>query len=131
MSSILEQYYDAFNRGDAAGMLALLDEDVLHEPCQGKPRQGKAMFAEFLDHMNHCYKERVIEPRILYSADGSHGSAEFQLEGTYLRTDEPLPPAHGQIYRLRVGTFFEFKNGKITRVSNHYNLEYWIEQISS
>ena len=130
MTSILENYYAAFNRGDAAGMLALLDDDVLHEPCQGEPRKGKALFTEFLDHMNRCYKEQVINPSILYSADGARASAEFRLEGTYLQTDEPLPAAHGQKYILRVGTFFEFKDGKITRVSNHYNLQSWIDQIS-
>lgn len=131
MTSILDEYYAAFNRGDANGMLALLSDDVVHEPCQGEPRHGKAMFAEFLDHMNHCYKEQVINPSILFAADGSRASAEFRLEGTYLQTDEPLPTAHGQTYTLRVGTFFEFKDGKISRVSNHYNLQNWIDQISA
>jgi steroid delta-isomerase-like uncharacterized protein len=130
MSTILEQYYTAFNRGDTQAMLALLSDDVLHEPCQGQPRHGKALFAEFLAHMDRCYKEQVINPQILYAEDGSRASAEFRLEGTYLQTDEPLPPAHGQTYVLRVGTFFELKNGKICRVSNHYNLQHWIDQIS-
>lgn len=130
MTTLLHTYYDAFNRGDAAGMLALLSDDVLHEPCQGEPRHGKQLFTEFLDHMNRCYKEQVINPSILYSADGTRASAEFRLDGTYLQTDEPLPAARGQNYVLRVGTFFDIKDGKITRVSNHYNLQSWIDQIS-
>ena len=44
------------------------------------------------------------------------------LNGTYLETNSDLPPARGQGYRLRVSTFFEFRNGKIARVRNHYNL---------
>ncbi|HWW65055.1 MAG TPA: nuclear transport factor 2 family protein [Sphingomonadaceae bacterium] len=128
--TIIEAYYDAFNRGDAEGMLALLDDTVLHEPCQGAPREGKALFAEFLAHMNACYEERVIEPSILYAADGSRASAEFRLEGRYIATDEPLPPARGQTYSLRVGAFFEIGGGRIRRVSNHYNLQSWIDQVS-
>lgn len=33
--ALLDQYYGAFNRGDAESMLALLAEDILHEPSQG------------------------------------------------------------------------------------------------
>jgi steroid delta-isomerase-like uncharacterized protein len=53
------------------------------------------------------------------------------LKGTYLKTDEGLPPARGQQYTLRVGAFFELKDGRILRVSNHYNLQHWLRQISA
>jgi len=128
--TVIERYYDAFNRGDADAMLALLAPDVRHEPCQGAPREGKALFAAFLAHMNRCYEERVIAPSILYSADGTRASAEFALEGRYVATDDPLPPAAGQAYALRVGAFFEIADGVIRRVTNHYNLQSWIDQVS-
>lgn len=128
---LLETYYTAFNAQNNEGMLALLSDDVLHEPCQGKPRSGKALFREFLAHMDDCYREQVREPQIFVSEDGRRAAAEFLLTGEYLKTDSDLPPAKGQKYKLRVGTFFEFRIGKITRVSNHYNLQDWIDQISS
>lgn len=128
--ALLGQYYDAFNRGDAPAMLALLTDDVRHEPSQGDPREGRAAFAEFLDHMNHCYREKVIAPRFMIAEGGDRGAAEFMLEGRYLESDAGLPPAAGQTYRLRVGAFFEFRNAKIARVSNHYNLANWIAQVS-
>ncbi|MES2606678.1 MAG: ketosteroid isomerase-related protein [Pseudomonadota bacterium] len=131
MSKILEQYYQCFNAGNYAGMLDLLNEDVVHEPCQGTPRQGKALFREFLQHMERCYKEQVHNPTLFYSDDGKQASAEFLLTGTYLNTDSDLPPARGQTYRLRVGTFFEIENGRISRVSNHYNLQDWLQQIGA
>ena len=128
--ALLFQYYDAFNRGDAKAMLDLLAEDVVHEPSQGEPRHGKAAFAAFLDHMNRCYKERVIDPAFLSTADGARAAAEFQLEGEYLQTDSDLPPARGQHYRLRVGAFFAIADGRIARISNHYNLADWLRQVS-
>jgi steroid delta-isomerase-like uncharacterized protein len=127
---LLSRYYEAFNRGDAEAMLDLLAEDVVHEPSQGEPRHGKAAFAAFLEHMNRCYRERVIDPVFLMSADGKGAAAEFQLEGEYLLTDTDLPPARGQCYRLRVGAFFDIAGGRITRVSNHYNLADWLRQAS-
>jgi steroid delta-isomerase-like uncharacterized protein len=57
-------------------------------------------------------------------------AAEFQLEGEYLLTDSDLPPARGQRYRLRVGAFFDIVDGRIARVTNHYNLADWLQQVS-
>lgn len=128
---ILSAYYAAFNRQDAEAMLALLADDVVHEPSQGDVRQGKQAFRDFLNHMNRCYAERVIEPVFLEGENGTRGAAEFMLEGRYLETDDGLPPASGQTYSLRVGTFFEFGDGLITRVSNHYNLADWMRQVQS
>lgn len=127
--ALLRSYYDAFNRGDAAAMLDLLTDDVVHEPSQGAARAGKAAFADFIAHMNRCYSEQVIDPVFLASPEGSRVAAEFQLEGRYLETDGDLPPASGQTYRLRVGAFFAIVDGRIARVSNHYNLADWLAQV--
>ncbi|ATP21596.1 MULTISPECIES: ketosteroid isomerase-related protein [Sphingobium] len=128
---LLVRYYAAFNRGDSAAMLDLLTHDVVHEPSQGAVRRGKAAFAEFLDHMNRCYREQVIDPVFLTSADGQRAAGEFMLKGEYLETDTDLPPASGQRYLLRVGAFFELRDGLIARVSNHYNLADWLDQVKA
>ena len=60
--AVLSSYYAAFNAHDSEGMLALLTDDVVHEPCQGDPRKGKDQFRAFLAHMDDCYREQVIEP---------------------------------------------------------------------
>lgn len=130
MQDIISQYYARFNAGDYEGMLALLSDDVLHEPSQGEPRQGKQKFREFLAHMESCYKEQVIDPVIMGTVDGTRAAAEFMLQGSYLKTDGDLPPARGQQYALRVGAFFELRQGLIARVSNHYNLQHWLQQIA-
>lgn len=130
-ADLLALYYGAFNRGDSAAMLALLTDDVVHEPSQGAVRSGKPAFAQFLEHMNRCYSEQVIDPVFLASADGTRMAAEFMLEGTYKQTDGDLPPATGQAYRLRVGAFFALRDGRIARVSNHYNLADWLAQVGA
>lgn len=127
--ALIANYYDAFNRHDVEAMLAHLAENVVHEPSQGAPRHGKAAFAEFLAHMNRCYREHVHEPVVLATPDGSHASAEFRLTGDYIETEDGLPAARGQGYALRVGAFFDVEQGLIARVSNHYNLADWIAQV--
>ena len=128
--TLLRRYYEAFNRGDSDGMLACLASDVVHDVNQGERRAGKDAFRAFNARMSHCYKERLENILIMSSPDGTRGSAEFNVHGTYKNTDEGLPPAKGQTYVLPAGAFFAIKNGQITRVTNYYNLTDWLMQVA-
>jgi steroid delta-isomerase-like uncharacterized protein len=127
--ALLERYYDSFNKGDSETFLSLLTEDVVHFPSQGEPRHGKDAFRAFVAHMARCYKERAYDIVCFVNGDGTRAAAEFMLEGEYLQTDEGLPPARGQKYTLRVGAFFDIRDGKVARMSNHYNLNDWLHQV--
>lgn len=127
---LIEAYYDAFNRGDMAAFLALLTDDVIHDANQGGRDVGKAHFKSFMERMNACYKERLIDIVVMATPDGSRAAAEFVVLGDYLKTDEGLPEARGQSYRLPVGAFFDIRDGLVARVTNYYNLEDWIRQVS-
>ncbi|MFN3954284.1 MAG: ketosteroid isomerase-related protein [Pararhodobacter sp.] len=126
----IERYYAAFNAGDAEGMLALVGDDVEHHVNQGDIRRGRARFAEFCAHMGVSYREELRDIVIFVNDDGSRGAAEFTVHGEYLQSDPGLPEARGQRYVLPAGTFFALRNGKIARVTTHYNLQDWVEQVS-
>ena len=129
--ALLQDYYSVFNSGDREAMLALLSEDVVHDINQGGTEVGRGAFRVFLQRMDRCYAEQVEELVVFASSDGSRGAAEFYISGTYLSTDEGLPPATGQKYRLRVGAFFDLRGGKVARVTNYYNLEDWLRQVGA
>ena len=122
-------YYAAFNRGDWAGMQALLADDVVHDLNQGPRETGKPAFAAFQQRMAHCYREQLRDVVVLASPDGARAAAEYVVHGEYLVADEGLPPAHGQRYVLPGGAFFEVRDGLIARVTNYYNLEDWLAQV--
>ena len=128
--TIVQTYFDAFNRGDTDAMLDCLTEDVAHHVNEGQIRTGKALFAEFNAHMTRCYREELTDMVILTSQDGTRAAAEFVVNGTYLATDAGLPEAKGQTYRLPAGSFFTLRDGKIARVTTYYNLADWIAQVS-
>lgn len=128
---IIRRYYDTFNSGDRAAFLALLDENVEHELNQGVVEISVAAFQKFLHRMDLCYAEQVEDLCVMSDANGNRGAAEFFIRGTYLNTDEGLPPATGQTYHLRVGAFFELRDGKVTRITNYYNLQEWLRQIEN
>jgi steroid delta-isomerase-like uncharacterized protein len=127
--ALILDYYSAFNAGDVEGFLALLAEDVIHDINQGGREKGKKAFAAFLARMNRSYEEQIVEIEVLVNESGTRAAAEFIVLGKYLKSDEGLPPATGQTYRLPAGAFFEVKDGKVARISNYYNLEDWLKQV--
>lgn len=123
-------YYAAFNRGDRQAMLALLADDVVHDLNQGARENGKAAFAAFMQRMDASYRERLEDIVVMASPDGDRAAAEYMVHGQYLKDDEGLPPARGQEYVLPGGAFFDIRGERIARVSNYYNLQDWIAQVS-
>ncbi|WP_170417399.1 ketosteroid isomerase-related protein [Ruegeria arenilitoris] len=130
MTQTIQAYFDAFNAEDVAGMLACLSDDVAHHVNEGQIRVGKDKFAEFCAHMNRCYRETLSDMVIFEAEGGTRAAAEYIVNGTYLETDAGLPAASGQSYRLPAGSFFDLKDGKITRVTTYYNLADWVKQVS-
>ncbi|MBE1283527.1 MAG: isopropylmalate/homocitrate/citramalate synthase [Rhodobacteraceae bacterium] len=131
MNDTVSRYFAAFNAGDVAGMLDCLSDDVAHHVNEGKIRTGKEKFSEFCAHMERCYKEELTDMVVFDAEGGSRASAEYIVNGTYLATDEGLPEAKGQTYRLPAGSFFDLADGKITRVTTYYNLADWVRQVSA
>ncbi len=123
-------YYDAFNAGNAAGMLAQVTDDIEHRVNEGGIRRGRALFAEFCAHMGVSYRETLRDMVIYATPDGTRGAAEFTVHGEYLQTDPGLPEARGQTYILPAGAFFDLKDGRISRVTTFYNLADWVRQVS-
>ena len=127
---LIHRYYDAFNRGDWAAMLDCLADDVVHDLNQGARETGRAAFSAFLARMERSYREQLRDIVAMASADGARAAAEYVVHGEYLHDDEGLPPARGQRYVLPGGAFFDIRDGRIARVSNYYNLQDWIAQVT-
>lgn len=126
---LIQRYYAAFNAGDMETFLSLLAEDVVHDINQGGRETGRAAFAAFMARMNRSYREEIVDLVVLTEPDGRRAAAEFTVFGSYLRTDEGLPEARGQRYRLAAGAFFEIREGRVARVTNYYNLRDWLAQV--
>lgn len=127
--TLIENYYAAFNKGDMDTFLSLLTDDVIHDINQGERQIGRDTFRAFMDRMNRNYKEQLVDMVIMTSDDGTRAAAEFVVLGEYLVTDEGLPEANGQTYRLPAGAFFDIRDGKVARITNYYNLQDWIAQV--
>lgn len=129
--AVLNAYYAAFNRADWPVFLALMTDDVIHDINQGGREVGRVAFEAFMARMNRCYAEQIEDIMVTANASGTRAAVEFTVVGQYLATDEGLPAATGQRYRLPGGAFFELRDGKVARVSNYYNLQDWLRQVGA
>ena len=128
---LVRRYYAAFNAGDMQRFLALLTDDVIHDINQGGREVGKPAFETFMQRMNRHYREQLVDLTILANDEGTRAAAEFTVLGTYLSTDQGLPEALGQTYRLPAGAFFDIRDGRVARISNFYNLQDWLRQVGA
>ena len=102
--ALITRYYEAFNAGDIEAMLACVADDVVHDVNQGGERRlGRERFHAFCERMAHHYRETLSGIVVMANAEGTRAAAEFNVSGTYLKTDEGLPPANGQTYQLPAG----------------------------
>lgn len=126
---LIRNYYQKFNEGKFGEMIDLLSEDVQHDLNEGETQKGKSAFTAFMKVMDAHYSEQALELEIFSGDLPDRFAAEFFIEGTYKKTQAGLPEAQNQPYRLRVGAFFEVKNDRISRITNHYNLRQWIQMV--
>jgi len=127
---VIARYFEAFNAGDIDGMIACLDPEVAHHVNEGEVRIGTGPFRAFCDHMARCYDETLTEMVVFEAEGGARAAAEYMVNGTYLETDDGLPEARGQSYRLPAGSFFTLRAGRIIRVTTYYNLADWLRQVA-
>ncbi len=131
---LVRAYYDAFNRHDVEGFLALLAPDVEHGVSQGGAERGVDAFRAFVAHMDRCYLERIEELVVMTEPGGTRAAAEFVVHGRYIATDPGVPdgtaPARDQRYVLPAGAFFTLRGGRVARIANHYNLGDWVRQVN-
>lgn len=127
--ALIRSYYQAFNAGQWDVFLGLLTDGVVHDINHGDRETGRDAFRAFMDRMNRCYAEQIVDLVVMASDDGTRASAEFVVEGRYLATDAGLPEATGQTYRLPAGAFFAIEDGRVARVTNYYNLADWLRQV--
>ena len=128
---LIRRYYAAFNGGDWSRFFALLSDDVAHDINQGGREIGLAAFRAFINRMNASYREQIVDIVISVTEDGARAAAEYVVVGTYLKTDDGLPEARDQTYRLPGGAFFDLRDGKVARISNYYNLQDWLRQVGA
>lgn len=122
--ALVNTFFAAFNAGDTDKLGHLITEDVVLDVNQEERRSGRDAFMAFNSLMRRSFNERVCSLRILVSEDGLRAAAEYRVSGT---CEAMLGDAGEQCdqcdqkYLLSAGSFFEFRAGRISRMTTYYN----------
>lgn len=121
MQTIIHRFYDAFQKADAQGMIACYHDDIIFcDPAFGvlKGSDAKAMWTML------CQNARDL--KIEYSnvqADNNKGTAHWEAWYTFSQT--------GRNVHNIIDAKFEFKDGKIIKHTDDFNLRNWAKQALS
>ncbi|HTF05502.1 MAG TPA: nuclear transport factor 2 family protein [Bacteroidia bacterium] len=116
---LIQTFYESFARGDAAGMVACYhDHIVFHDPAFGelKGNDAKNMWRMLIERSKGEIKITFSDVR----ADETTGSANWVAEYKFAQT--------GRDVINRISATFEFRDGKIIRHTDVFDLWKWSRQ---
>jgi len=114
-TSIVQQAYAAFGRGDVPALLALLDENVDWQPVYGAGphvvtgarRRGRAEVGTFFQQVGQSLKFSLFEPRE-FVEQGDKVVALGHYTGTVNPTGRALDADWVMVFTLRNGRIVKF-----------------------
>lgn len=125
VQTLVEQFLAALNASNIDAALALVSDDIAHDPREGGREIGKDKFHWHMGLSVRHFREQLTDIAVMTAPGGVRAAAEFTLAGTYLITKEGFPSARGQTYRIPSGMFFEIDDGLITRLTTYVDMAAW------
>jgi ketosteroid isomerase-like protein len=116
--NLIDEFYSAFSRHDSTAMNALYHDDVVFEDPGFGPLQGeraKAMWRMLLSRGSD-----LVVTHSNVKVDGDKGSADWVATYVFSATKRKVVN--------RIHAEFEFKDGKIYRHKDDFNLHTWAKQ---
>jgi ketosteroid isomerase-like protein len=118
-AALITSFYASFAKHDYEGMAACYHPDVaFHDPVFGtlKGIQAKAMWQMLLERSKGNLKIVFSDVKVSGSTGSAHWEAFYQFSKT------------GRNVHNIIDATFEFKDGKIIRHHDHFNLYRWSRQ---
>ena len=120
MGSIIEKFYEAFDQLDAETMVSYYHKDIVFEdPAFGvlKGEQAKNMWRMLCSSQK---KDRFKVRASNITTNQYNGSVHWEAHYIFSKT--------GRKVHNEIDASFEFKDGKIIKHTDHFNLHNWAKQ---
>jgi steroid delta-isomerase-like uncharacterized protein len=130
LERLLDGWASAWSSKDVAKLLALFTEDAVYEDVTfGEVNQGSQELRKFATGVFDAFADLTFELKSRFvSADGRRGALEWLWRG---RQTEDLPglPATGKPFEVRGASVVEFRDGKISRNADYWDLTTYLRQV--
>jgi len=130
LERVLDQWATAWSSGDPDRLLPLFADDVQYEDVTfGAVNKGKSALRDFAAAVFESFADLRFESRSRFvAADGRSGSIEWVWRGRQIR-DFPGLPATNKPFEVRGAAVVEFRDGKIARNSDYWDLATYLKQV--
>jgi steroid delta-isomerase-like uncharacterized protein len=120
---LVRRFFDALNAADHEAALALVSDDVVHDPAAGERRIGADKLRWYLADHGRRFEETVADLVVMTDGSGARAAAEYTLRGAYRATAPGLPAATGQHFSISAGSFLEVEDGLIARLTTRLDAQ--------
>ncbi len=127
---LIENFYSYFNSSRFIELFSLMDDRIVQE-INYVQTIGKNNVIENITSNKKYYNEKISNLIIMISENGCNASAQFTVNGEYLKTDDTAISASGQKYQLSVLNYFEIENNKIIKGCCFFDDDEWKCQVSN
>ena len=121
IGKLLDCYFTAFNGLDAKAVASLFVEDASFcDLAMARTMRGREEIAAFVTEISSLSPDFSLTRRQTL-IDGNRAAVTHNMAGTHAGAFMGFP-ATGRLYRIPVSTYFEFREGKISCVTDNWNL---------
>lgn len=121
--ALVKRFFAALNAADREAALALVSDDIVHDPALGERRIGADQLHWFLADHARRFEETIADLAVMSDTDGVRAAAEYTLRGIYRAAAPGLPAATGQHFSIAAGSFLEIEDGLITRLTTRLDAQ--------
>jgi len=129
IDKMMGDYLAAMNAHDLDKMLTFFTDDAVYDCTpRDKVSRGKEEIKDGFSSTFTSFPDLKIEVKSAFNAS-DQGVSEWVMSGTFAKSDIPGMPATGKKFSVRGATVNAFKGGKISRVTNYWNLAEFLQQV--
>jgi steroid delta-isomerase-like uncharacterized protein len=128
IKSLVLDWTDAYNRGDADAAASFMSEDcVVLNLGTGQRTTGRAAYRETVEMALTAFSDLRFE-KTTFVVDGAAFATEWTMSGVHTG-DLPGLPATGRSFRVPGATVGEVRDGKLARVTEYTNMADFLTQV--
>ena len=130
LARLLDEWTAAWSSNDTPRLLRLFTEDVYYEDVPlGAVSRDRAALAGFATGVFDGFTDLKFERKSRFvSSDGRMGAIEWVFRGRQTK-DFPGMPATDKPFEVRGSSIVEFRDGKISRNSDYWDLATYMKQV--
>ncbi len=130
LERVLDEWAVAWSAGDVVKLLPLFTDDVYYEDVTlGAVNKGKGALRDFATAVFGSFADLRFESRSRFAtADGKWGAIEWVWRGRQTK-DLPGLPATNRPFEVRGSSVIEFRDGRIKRNSDYWDLTTYLKQV--